>query len=127
MPICIAGDFLDKFKDWRHANGKDPMPKRRGAGYHFLAVVQQDKDKQQFGMTKYDSSQHVFDRDSLSFLADTVSGALKNLRWSTHRNATKVELRELRNRNRKSGVAQQQPDSSGQGGWKCGPHTVING
>jgi hypothetical protein len=119
MPISVGPDLLQDLATWRR---RERLPRMRGSGtgHHLLAVVQEVVQESMFDVTFYDSAVHVFD-GSWRFLLDRVERALRNLAWSTHRNADgRVQIV---NCEVHDNVAQQARGL----GWQCGPHTVING
>jgi hypothetical protein len=115
MPMFVEPDLFPEVD----------LPPRQGAGgHHMLAVVQENPGMLRYEVLLYDSSQHLFSTPHGQELADRVVEAMPNLGWSTHRNVGKTEEKtmivgEWSNED----VVQQKRG----GGWRCGPHTVING
>lgn len=120
MPLYLGDTFSRELATWRAENKLKALPRRDGGGHHLLAVVQEetDDDESRFDVRFYDSSNDMFS-DSHEFLASAVQYAIDKLQWSTHRNPDDhIEL--------VYETYQDLPQQVRGGGWRCGPHTVIN-
>ncbi|KAF2032494.1 hypothetical protein EK21DRAFT_60679 [Setomelanomma holmii] len=122
MPVLVAGEVSAELAAWRRERGLKPTASG-AAGHHLLAVIQEDEDEElgtSFTIYLYDSSRHILEGSS-GFLQTVIERALEHLEWSTHRNAgdepvtvgMTIEMEET-------------PQQQKGGGWRCGPHTVIN-
>jgi hypothetical protein len=127
MPLFYGGLLHAEEDQWRLDRDMEALD-REGEenGHHLLVVVQEiterkgGVERQVFKAVIYDSSQDVV-RESHEFLRESLAHALRNLKWSTHRNTD--EDIELEIYYSEEGVAQQMVDQA----WRSGPHTVING
>jgi hypothetical protein len=99
------------------------IPQGRAAGHHMLAAVEEDPSKYYAYVALYDSSADKF-KEHHKRIAKLVRRAMPILSWSTHRNVGKrpEQTMDVMIDKIVPEVAQQQG-----GGWRCGPHTVING
>lgn len=88
MPLTVGDQLLIEWHKWR-LKQKLGAKQRRGDGHHLLAVVQKvgDGETKSVWETNFcDSSRDVFS-DSVVFLTERVFRAIKNLQWTSHRNA----------------------------------------
>ncbi|KAH4015563.1 hypothetical protein HBI95_163550 [Parastagonospora nodorum] len=124
MPLYIGDALAPALREWQRQNKVKQSPKRPGAGHHLLAVVQEEEETDtndaHFDICLYDSSRHVF-ANSEVFLIETITGAIRQLEWSTHRNGSDG-IPILYTPSETIPVPQQ----AAGGGWRCGPHTITN-
>jgi hypothetical protein len=127
MPLFYGGLLHAEEDQWRLKHGMEALDRETVEdGHHMLIVVQEitekedDVDRPVFKAVIYDSSRDIV-RESHKFIRESLVHALRNLKWSTHRNANddiEPEVYSCEER-----VAQQMVNQ----GWRSGPHTVING
>jgi hypothetical protein len=124
MPLYIGDALAPALREWQKQNKVKLSPKRPGGGHHLLAVVQEEEETDandaHFDICLYDSSRHVF-ANSEVFLIETVTRAIRQLEWSTHRNASHG-IPILYTPSESIHV----PEQAAGGGWRFGPHTIIN-
>jgi hypothetical protein len=122
MPVCIGDILSNDLAAKRAQQGQPPLSRREGAGHHLLAAVQEEHDDEywNFDVTFYDSSNNLFAESHHEFLAGAIWKALYKFRWANHRNPDN-------NIPPRYQTYQHLPQQAQGGGWRCGPHTVING